>query len=336
MSGTASGLSSIAMGGTALGSNSTSIGNSTIASGTNSTALGYATRASADVSIAMGDQTIASGISSTAMGINTKSKSFGGTVVGLYNDSTTVGSTTAINNANRIFQIGNGTADNTRSNAVTVLQNGNVGIGITNPVTKLDIAGGNNWDLSSSEGDFRIGNSSYRIKMGIALDGGGAGAATIRSAGGIERLNLGANNTNLLTLNGALGNVGIGTETPSQKLHVIGNILATGTITPSDIRYKINIQPLKGALSNLLQLNGVTYYLNSQEFPEWKFEDNLQYGLIAQEVEKVYPGIVKNIDQNGYKGVDYVKLIPVLIESIKEQQKQIDEQRKMIEQLLKK
>ena len=72
------------------------------------------------------------------------------------------------------------------------------------------------------------------------------------------------------------------------------------------------------------QLNGVTYQLNQAAFPEWKFEEGRQYGLIAQQVEKVFPEMVKTIDSKGYKGVDYAKLVPVLIEAIKEQQKQIE------------
>ncbi len=122
------------------------------------------------------------------------------------------------------------------------------------------------------------------------------------------------------------GNIGIGTLTPSEKLHVIGNILATGTITPSDARYKKGIQPIKNSLERLQQLIGVTYRFNQTAFPEWRFDNNMQYGLIAQEVEKVFPEMVKTIDnEKGYKGVDYVKLIPVLIEAIKDQQKQIDD-----------
>lgn len=137
---TASAPRSTAMGEstTASGQTSTAMGGSTIASGTLSTAMGSTTVASGDVSTAMGESTVASGYGSTSMGEFTKSKSYGGTVVGIYNDSTNAADPVAPNDANRIFQIGNGTADNFRSNAMTVLGNGNVGIGTTTPQTVFD------------------------------------------------------------------------------------------------------------------------------------------------------------------------------------------------------
>jgi Chaperone of endosialidase len=70
--------------------------------------------------------------------------------------------------------------------------------------------------------------------------------------------------------------------------------------------------------------------MNTTAFPEWKFENGKQYGLIAQEVEKVFPEMVHTISDKGFKGVDYMKLVPVLVESIKEQQQQIEELKKMV------
>jgi Ca2+-binding EF-hand superfamily protein len=53
------------------------------------------------------------------------------------------------------------------------------------------------------------------------------------------------------------------------------------------------------------------------------FPDGRQIGLIAQEVEEVIPELVNTTD-NGYKSVDYAKLVSVLVEAVKEQQKQIE------------
>jgi Chaperone of endosialidase len=130
------------------------------------------------------------------------------------------------------------------------------------------------------------------------------------------------------------GNVGIGTSAPSSKLEVCGNVrvigtvVASGTITtsaiacPSDLRYKTNITPLTNAMQKLLQLNGVNYYWKTAEFPNMNFNDKIQTGFIAQDLEKIFPEMVFT-DDKGYKSVDYSRLTPVLVETIKEQQKQI-------------
>ncbi|MBL7738103.1 MAG: tail fiber domain-containing protein [Chitinophagaceae bacterium] len=191
--------------------------------------------------------------------------------------------------------------------------NSNVGIGTAAPATRLDVAGLNNWDLSNTEGDFRVGTGTYRIKMGVALDGGGAGAGRIRAAGGINTLYLGAGNTDVLTL---FSN---------------GNATLTGTLTQnSDARMKSNIHLLQSSLQNIRELNGYTY-----NWMDETKDTGVQIGVLAQEVQKVYPQLVKQNDK-GELSVNYTGLIPVLLEGIKEQQQQIDELKKLVEQLLKK
>ncbi|MFN8284306.1 MAG: tail fiber domain-containing protein [Chitinophagales bacterium] len=118
------------------------------------------------------------------------------------------------------------------------------------------------------------------------------------------------------------GNVGIGVA-PTQKLHVAGNGLFTGTVTAScgvlicsDIRYKKGIQPLQDVLSKITKLQGVSYYFKKKEFKDKNFNDNKQIGLIAQEVEKIYPELVFT-DEQGYKSIDYSKLTPILVEAVK-------------------
>ncbi|MBK8495690.1 MAG: tail fiber domain-containing protein [Chitinophagaceae bacterium] len=146
------------------------------------------------------------------------------------------------------------------------------------------------------------------------------------------KIAFGTNNLERVTITNT-GDVGIGIATPSEKLHVIGNILASGTITPSDLRYKKNIQELNSPLSKLKQVRGVTYQYKTDEFPKMGFTDAVQIGFIAQEVEKVFPELVVT-GKNGYKGIDYSKITPVLLEAIKDQQKQIDELNRKLEKLI--
>jgi hypothetical protein len=97
-----------------------------------------------------------------------------------------------------------------------------------------------------------------------------------------------------------------------------GNATLRGTLTQlSDIRFKKDITPLQNSLLKITQLNGYTYH--------WK-EDNadpaLQTGVAAQEVQQLFPELVKE-NKEGVLSVNYSGLIPILIESVKEQQQLI-------------
>ena len=83
----------------------------------------------------------------------------------------------------------------------------------------------------------------------------------------------------------------------------------------SDIRLKKDIKPLKSALSTVGRLQGKSY--------RWKDNNEPDIGLIAQELEKVIPELVKT-DNKGYKSIVYQKLTAVLIEAVKEQQQEIN------------
>ncbi|MES2777858.1 MAG: hypothetical protein V4722_27000 [Bacteroidota bacterium] len=126
----------------------------------------------------------------------------------------------------------------------------NVGIGTTAPATRLDIAGGNNWDLVNGEGDVRLGNASYRIKLGVALAGGGAGSGAIMQygqPGGYNVLSIGSQGNYMLQLNGTLNRIGIGTDNPGGKLEIkTGSttepqLVLTQTTTTDYARLRMNI-----------------------------------------------------------------------------------------------
>ncbi len=109
------------------------------------------------------------------------------------------------------------------------------------------------------------------------------------------------------------GNVGIGTVGPTEKLEVIGNVLATAHTTPSDRRLKRDIQPIPNALEKILALRGVSY-----RWRDGLYKDTDRHlGVVAQEVQKVLPEAVKPND-DGILRVDYPSLIAPVIAAIKQ------------------
>jgi Chaperone of endosialidase len=134
---------------------------------------------------------------------------------------------------------------------------------------------------------------------------------------------------------GFYAGTGPGTSQYCFAIHGNGNFFAPGTFTQlSDIRLKKNVAPLNLSLEKLIKLNGYTYNWISKDR-----DQRQQIGLIAQEVQKLYPQLVTEIKkENGETslGVNYIGLIPVMVESIKEQQKQIDELKLLLQKLLNK
>jgi hypothetical protein len=114
---------------------------------------------------------------------------------------------------------------------------------------------------------------------------------------------------------------------------VLGSIWANGTTYASDERFKQNITPINSPLQRLLQLKGVEYEMKTKEFSKNNFAPGRQMGLLAQNVETVAPEAVN--EKDGYKGVDYARLVPLLIEAIKEQDKKIEDLQQQINTLKK-
>jgi len=124
-----------------IGYFSTAFGQGTIASGHVSTALGVNNIASGTFSFAAGAGSTASGNSSIAMGVEVIAVTRNETAIGSYTTNYTPSSIDDWVGTDRLFSIGNGFNGDTRSNALTVLKNGNTGIGIDNPENKLEVAG---------------------------------------------------------------------------------------------------------------------------------------------------------------------------------------------------
>lgn len=191
--------------------------------------------------------------------------------------------------------------------------NGNVGIGTTNPsnplsfpatlAKKISLYPGGTGDvgMSVSGNDFRLYSDNVNARVSFGYDS--------YISGFISRAYVPAS--------GAVA------------LVVQGNLNANGTVYNSDIRYKKNIVTLDNSLNKILKLRGVVYEMRTDEFPSYSFSKGQQMGLIAQEVESIVPEVVST-NEDGYKSVDYAKLVPLLIESIKAQQKEIEELKRLI------
>lgn len=193
----------------------------------------------------------------------------------------------------------------------TSLSSGSVGIGLNNPSSfyKLDIQGDVRLSPTSSSADFVVSNV------------------------GIE--------PSLLPSANNYGYVGSSTSRIYQGHFT--NFTVYGTFTNlSDKKIKENIAPINGALTKILLLEGKTYDLkkeflndnaNSSDEKGVEIEESRKnkIGFIAQDIEKILPELVHYNKESDLKSVDYIGLIPVLVEAIKEQNALIKNLEKKIE-----
>jgi hypothetical protein len=201
-------------------------------------------------------------------------------------------------------------SDGAYSNALTLLVGGNVGIGTTGPEYKLDVAG-----RIRSQHTIMGADTGYEWWTGPYTDA---------SAWQITRRRISDGNyaTALTALVG--GNVGIGTTNPgTYKLYVNGPAYSTGGWETSDFDLKENIASINSPLSKVLNMEGVSFNWRTEKDKLGNFFEGRRFGVIAQKLEGILPEAVKE-GPEGKKAVAYTQIIPVLIEAIKEQQKQIE------------
>jgi len=219
-------------------------------------------------------------------------------------------------------------SDDLKSNiAIAINSSRNVGIGTSSPSTntlQFGSAGDTIGVDLSSGGTTRIAE----IELYNSSDGSLRLKTDNASTGGIEFHTEGSKRMEVLRggdikIEKSLG-VGVAANGTTGRADFSNDVVAFST---SDKRLKENIKPLNQALDKVLKISGVEFdwkELTEEEKKTIHGNEGHDVGVIAQEIEKVLPEVVHTRD-NGYKAVKYEKIVPLLIEAIKEQQEQINE-----------
>jgi Chaperone of endosialidase len=236
-----------------------------------------------------------------------------------------------------------------------LLGNGDVGIGTTTPTAQLHLYNAaHGGDLAISQQNdgtpyMRLGMDTSWVQYlannaywtGSAYDyvntvGYGGTASRMAQTDGTFEFDTSSGGTNPISWNPRMyvannGDVGIGTTSPTAMLYVNGSTFSTtGWSTASDGRLKEHVEPISGALDMVERLQGVRF--------KWLQPDGrsvgkslalpvgaAQIGFVAQDVDKVVPEAVSKPAQgtDGVYGMDATKLIPLLVEALKEEQAEI-------------
>ena len=214
---------------------------------------------------------------------------------------------------------------------VGLLVNG--GFGQSGNLIEAKVNGGSNLFSVSATGDTSIAGTlavtgtstlSGRVGIGAAPTTAAADAmlqvtATTDAARGLViRANSATQTGNLFEAQTS-GGAAVAT------INAAGNMTVTSLTQTSDARFKTNVQAITDALAIVRRLQGVSYDWNRAAYPERGFSSRPQIGVIAQQVEQVLPELV-DTDAQGYKSVNYIGLVPVLIEGMKQQADRMDVQ----------
>jgi hypothetical protein len=357
----------------ATGDFSSSFGVNTTAFGLASTAFGIATNATGNISFAMGSVSTASGDYATAFGQSTTASGNFSTVFGASNEAsgdysmavgrglTTNYNSIAIGRYNvgivspaswvditPLFEIGNGTSNSDRHNALTVYKNGRMNVSSSSNGLSIfssnqygiNVADGNSYGILANGdiygGYFEGDSAAIFAEATINSDpdiilGGDSGntnddgiiASDPDFAG--SDIYLRSNDAVVIQLDHDDSSNGSFIVRDSDNDNVFsvnesGNATLSGSLTQnSDRRLKKNIDDLHYGLNEILQLQPKQYFWKNQE------QDKKSLGLIAQDVQPIINEIVNTQDDKlKTLGVNYIELIPVLIKAIQEQQKTIE------------
>lgn len=257
-------------------------------------------------------------------------------VMGQYADTASMFDSYTWDYSDPLFTIGNGSSEFDRSNALQVMKNGDTDINGT-----LEISDTLNFELPNTNGNLilirgdqvQFGaskgfdfNSSVAQGSGVILENYNAESSGFYSDGDFATIWSPGDQSRLLRIYDEDGMV--------EKVYVNnnGDVYANGILLTSDARLKEKIRPLNNALGLIQALNPYRYRWNSSKYaaeikagkplPDEAGEDQL--GFIAQELAEILPELVHYDEATDIHSVDYIGLIPVLTQALKDQQEKIN------------
>ncbi|MCO5230343.1 MAG: tail fiber domain-containing protein [Chitinophagales bacterium] len=220
---------------------------------------------------------------------------------------------------------------------IKVISDGKVGVGVSNPTERLHVNGF--MLMGPKPGGTYADGIKFTRSANYPTDPAEWGIDTDKGFN-IWKPHPSVNSGNFkIFIKDTTGYVGINTGTPSYRLDVNGTLHCVGFTNSSDERLKSNIADIKNSLDLVLQLNPKSYDLtipiNDQSSSSKFLSEGGEYlvqepeilknqtGFLAQEIRKTLPHLVSE-DNQGFLSLNYIGLIPYLVDAIKEQNKQIE------------
>jgi hypothetical protein len=336
------------------------IGNSSISSGVGAVAIGVLSEATGSRSTAIGSpsyrltgnflseysaHTVASGVSSVALGHGVTARSYASIALGQQNYDPPTSSQTTWVSTDPLFMIGNGTGGGSgvanTNNAVMILKNGFAGFGVNIPSYRLDVDGEITSRNSASGISFRLRNNTYSTL--IYHDANDFYLLLTNSADpdGIW------NNYRPFKINYSTGNASLGCNDSGGTYsltarsdgdiympRIISSNSGSGagvtflTINGSGKLIKYTISSSARYKNNIADIENI-YWLYNLRPVNFSYKNDLsghkEYGLIAEEVEKINPALVAYGEKGEIESVSYISLISPLIKAVQEQKSMIEE-----------
>ena len=287
----------------AVGYDSVAMGSGCWAYGTGAVAMGVESTATGGVSFAMGWYPTASGYEAVAMGEYVHAQALSEFVVGSYNVTDAGYEPNSWVDDDPLFVIGNGTGDQDRHNALTILKNGNTGINKADPEYPLQILGGD--DAEPEWGGFVVAGST--ASTNVAID---SNEIMARNNGATSTLYLN-NDGGEVRVGGPLRVLTMGTASSSYALCSSGSSSGLIQRCPSSSRrYKDNIADFTLGLAEVQRLHPVSFTYRSS--------GQHSFGFIAEEVAEIYPDFAVYDEQGRPESVRYAEMTALLANAVQE------------------